>query len=70
MGLTHGLNMTEQGPWAALTACPWPLFSWLRVLTEEGRIICKAKKAKIKETDLLSSSDHDFPYYFFWGKSQ
>jgi hypothetical protein len=52
--------MTEQGPWAALTACPWPLFSWLRVLTEEGRIICKAKKAKIKETDLLSSSDHDF----------
>jgi len=30
----------------------------------------KAKKTKIEETNLLSSSDHDFPYYFFLEKSQ
>jgi len=70
MGSTHGLKITAQGPWTALMACPWPLFSSSRVLTEEGRFICKAKKTKIEGTNLLSSSDHDFPYYFFLEKSQ
>jgi len=70
MGLTHGLHMTEQRPWAALTACPGPLFSYSQVLTEEGRPMCKPKKAKIKETYLHSSSDHHFPYPSFLEKSQ
>jgi len=71
MGSTHGLNnFDEQGLWAALMACPWPLFSQSCMLTEEGRPICKAKKPKIKGTNLLSSFDHDFPYYFFFKKSQ
>jgi hypothetical protein len=69
MGLTHGPHITEQHPWATLLACPWPLFSSSCVPAEEGRPICKAKKAKTKETNLLSS-DHDFPYHFFLNKSQ
>ena len=70
MGSTHDLKITAQGPWAALMACPWPLFSQSCMLTEEGRPICEAKKTKIKETNLLSSFDHDFPYHFFLEKSQ
>jgi hypothetical protein len=70
MGLTHGPHITERRPWAALTACPWPLFSSSYIPAEEGRPICKAKKAKPKETSLLSSFDHDFPYHFFLDKSQ
>ena len=70
MGSTHGPAITEQRPWAALTACPGPLFSSSHALTEEGRPMGKAKKAKIKETNLLSSSDHDSPYHFFSEKSQ
>jgi hypothetical protein len=62
--------MTEQRPRAALAACPGPLFSSSHDLTEEGRLICKVKKAKIKETNLLSSFDHDFSYHLFLGKSQ
>jgi hypothetical protein len=65
MGSTHGPHITEQRSRAALTACPGPLFSQSHVPTEEGRLICKAKKANFKETNLLSSSDHDFPYHFF-----
>jgi hypothetical protein len=70
MGLTHGPHISERHAWAALTARPWSLFSSSRDLTEEGRPICEAKKAKIKETHLLSSFDHDFPYHFFLEKSQ
>jgi len=66
MGLTHGPHITERRAWAALMACPWSLFSSSRDLTEEGRPICEAKKAKI----LLSSFNHDFPYHFFLVKSQ
>jgi hypothetical protein len=43
MGLTHGPHITERRPWAALTACPWPLFSSSYIPAEEGRPICKAK---------------------------
>ncbi len=70
MGLTHGPHNTERRAWAALTACPWSLFSSSRDLTEEGRPICEAKKAKIEEWHLLSSFNHDFSYYFFSVKSQ
>jgi hypothetical protein len=69
-GLSRGLHISEQRPRAALTACPGLLFSSLRVLTEEGRPIDKAKKAKMKETNLLSSSDHGSPYHLFSKKSQ
>jgi hypothetical protein len=62
-GLTRGLHVSEQRPRAALMACPGPLFSSTRALTEEGRPIGKAKKAKIKETNLLSSSSHGSPYH-------
>ena len=58
----------EQGPWAALMACPWPLVS--RVLTEEGRPVSKAKKAKIKEANLLSSLHHNISFYFFLEECQ
>jgi len=51
-------------------ACPGPLFSSSRALTEEGRPIGKAKKANMKETNLLSSSDHGSPYHLFSEKSQ
>jgi len=70
MGSTHGPHITEQRPRAALTACPGPLFSESNDLTEESRLICKAKKAKVNETNLLSSSDHDFLYHSFLEKSQ
>jgi len=55
---------------AALMACPGPLFSSSHVLTEEGRPIGKAKKAKTKETNLLSSSVHGTSYHAFLEKSQ
>jgi len=51
-------------------ACPGPLFSSSHVLTEEGRPMGKAKKAKTKETNLLSSSDHGTSYHAFLEKSQ
>jgi hypothetical protein len=50
-------------------ACPGPLFR-LPHVTEEGRPIGKAKKAKIKETNLLSSSVHGTSYHAFLEKSQ
>ncbi len=70
MGLTHGLPISEQRPRAALTACPGPLFNSSQVLKEEGSLICKAKKAKTNETNLLSSPSHNFLYHFFGEKSQ
>jgi hypothetical protein len=51
-------------------ACPGSLFRSSRGMTEKGRPIGKAKKANIKETNLLSSSDHIFLYHFFLEKSQ
>jgi len=51
-------------------ACPGPLFSPSHALAEEGRPIGKAKKAKIKETNLLSSFDHKFQYHPFLDESQ
>jgi len=55
---------------AALMACPGPLFSPSHALAEEGRPIGKAKKAKIKETNLLSSFDHKSQYHPFLDESQ
>jgi len=46
-------------------ACPGPHFSSSDALTEEGRLFRKAKKAKTKETNLLSSHDHKFHITFF-----
>lgn len=64
-GLTRGLHISERRPRAALMACPGPLFSSSRTLTEEGRPLGKAKKAKMKETNPLSSSDHVLLITFF-----
>jgi hypothetical protein len=69
-GLTRGLHISERRPRASLMACPGPLFSSSRALTEEGRPMGKAKKAKTKETNLLSSSDHGILYHPFLEKSQ
>jgi len=60
----------EQGPWAALMACPWPLLSELSLLTEEGRLVPKAKKAQVKETNLFSSLFHYLLFYFFLEECQ
>ena len=60
-GLTRGLRISEQSPRAALTACPGPLFSDSHAPKGEGRLMGKAKKAKIKETNHLSSFGHHFP---------
>jgi hypothetical protein len=65
MGLTHGPNFTEQGPWAASRACPQPLLSSSCFLTEEGRPAFKAKKANIEETNLHTSPHHDMYLTFF-----
>jgi hypothetical protein len=35
-----------------------------------GQTFVKAKKAKIKETNLLSSLHHDLPFYFFCQECQ
>jgi hypothetical protein len=51
-------------------ACPGSLFRSSRGATEKGRPIGKAKKANIKETNLLSSSNHNISYYLFLEKSQ
>jgi hypothetical protein len=49
-------------------ACPGPHFSSSDALTEEGRPVPKAKKAKIKETHLLSFHDHIFHIAFYLKK--
>jgi hypothetical protein len=49
---------------------PGSLFSSHRALTEEGRPVGKAKKVKMKEINLLSSTDHIFLCDFFLEKSQ
>jgi hypothetical protein len=68
-GLTRGLHVSEQRPRAALMACPGPHFSSSDVLTEEGRPVRKAKKAKTKETNLLSTRTHDSLLPFLRKKS-
>jgi hypothetical protein len=71
---SHGFDpwpsYSERRPRASNIACPGPLFSSSRDLTEEGRPMGKAKKAKTKETNLLSSSDHGTSYHPFLQKSQ
>jgi hypothetical protein len=69
-GLTRGLPIFERCPRAAHSVCPGLHFRSSHTLTEEGRLIDKAKKAKMKETNLLSSSDHGSPYHLFFEKSQ
>jgi len=69
-GLTRGLHISKRRPQADSQGLPRISLSSSRALTEEGRPIGKAKKAKTKETDLLSSSDHGTSYYLFFEKSQ
>ena len=39
---------------------PMSSFAQLEIPAEESRPVCKAKEAKIIETNLLSSSGHDY----------
>ena len=69
MGLTHGLYIAERGPRAAFSL-PAASLNLSCVLAEEGRLVPKAKKAEIKNVNLLSSF-HRYPsFYFFSGESQ
>jgi hypothetical protein len=58
-------------PWASLYSLPMSSDQILNLLSEEGRPVRKAKKEKIKETNLHSSTQHHELFSnLFFNKSQ
>ncbi len=58
-GVSSPMALLFSCPWAAPSGPPMSSFSYLNLLTEESRPVCKAIKANAKKTDLLWSSDHE-----------